>query len=58
VSDEILCRTLHKINTFVGQQTENRIKQLFQQRDMNALFKDCCAGLDDARKIFKVYTTT
>ncbi|KAJ7898707.1 hypothetical protein B0H14DRAFT_2557196 [Mycena olivaceomarginata] len=49
--------TLHKIHTFFGQQTENRIKQLFQQRDMNALFKDCCAGLDDARKIFKIETS-
>ncbi|KAF7349919.1 hypothetical protein MVEN_01292600 [Mycena venus] len=49
--------TLHKTYTFIeSQQDGNKIKQLFRQGEMNALFKDCQAGLHQAFKLFKIET--
>ncbi|KAJ7737687.1 hypothetical protein B0H16DRAFT_102522 [Mycena metata] len=47
--------TLHKIYTFVGiQQEGNRIKQFFRKSEVNGLLKDCRAGLEQAKEVFKV----
>jgi hypothetical protein len=52
---EFLCRTLHKIYTFIeAQQDGNKIKQFFLQSEMNMLLKNCRAGLDHATEVFKV----
>ncbi|KAJ7825777.1 hypothetical protein B0H14DRAFT_3145182 [Mycena olivaceomarginata] len=41
--------TLHKIYTFLeGQQDGNRIKYLFRNNEVQKLFRDCHAGLDQA----------
>ncbi|KAJ7782596.1 P-loop containing nucleoside triphosphate hydrolase protein [Mycena olivaceomarginata] len=49
--------TLHKIYTFLkAQQDGNRIKHLFHNNEMQKLFRDCHAGLDQAMEDFKVTT--
>lgn len=48
-------RTLQKTYRFVeAHQDRNKIKHLFRNSEMNALFKDCRAGLDEALAAFKV----
>ncbi|KAJ7868149.1 hypothetical protein B0H13DRAFT_1897242 [Mycena leptocephala] len=47
--------TLHKVHHFVeAQQQRSRIKQFFLQGEMNALLKDCNAGLQHALDSFHV----
>ncbi|KAJ7351565.1 hypothetical protein DFH08DRAFT_935169 [Mycena albidolilacea] len=47
--------TLHKIYTFLkAQQDGNKIKHLFRNNEMQKLFRDCHAGLDQAMEVFKV----
>ncbi|KAJ7065709.1 hypothetical protein C8F01DRAFT_751334 [Mycena amicta] len=47
--------TLYKIHTFVqAQQESSLIKKLFRQSEINALLKDCYAGLQQAVNVFKV----
>ncbi|KAJ7458627.1 hypothetical protein FB451DRAFT_1372295 [Mycena latifolia] len=47
--------TLHKIHTFVEAQHDgNRIKQFFRQNEMNKLFKECQAGLQEAIEVFEI----
>ncbi|KAJ7796123.1 P-loop containing nucleoside triphosphate hydrolase protein, partial [Mycena olivaceomarginata] len=49
--------TLHKIYTFLeGQQDGNRIKYLFRNNEVQKLFRDCHAGLDQAVDVFEVTT--
>ncbi|KAJ7349728.1 hypothetical protein DFH08DRAFT_935707 [Mycena albidolilacea] len=49
--------TLHKIYTFLeGQQDGNRIKYLFRNNEVQKLFRDCHAGLDQAVEVFEVTT--
>ncbi|KAJ7888445.1 hypothetical protein B0H14DRAFT_3716680, partial [Mycena olivaceomarginata] len=49
--------TLHKIYTFLeGQQDGNRIKYLFRNNEVQKLFRDCHAGLDQAVEVFEVIT--
>ncbi|KAJ7349742.1 hypothetical protein DFH08DRAFT_997021 [Mycena albidolilacea] len=49
--------TLHKIYTFLeGQQDGNRIKYLFCNNEVQKLFRDCHAGLDQAVEVFEVTT--
>ncbi|KAJ7865163.1 hypothetical protein B0H14DRAFT_3133491, partial [Mycena olivaceomarginata] len=49
--------TLHKIYTFLeGQQDGNRIKHLFRNNEIQKLFRDCHAGLDQAVEVFEVTT--
>ncbi|KAJ7735058.1 hypothetical protein B0H16DRAFT_1695756 [Mycena metata] len=49
--------TLHKIYAFLEiQQDGNKIKQFFQQNEINRLLKDCHTGLDQAVETFKVQT--
>ncbi|KAJ7712080.1 hypothetical protein B0H14DRAFT_3172051 [Mycena olivaceomarginata] len=46
--------TLHKIYTFLeGQQDRNRIKYLFRNNEVQKLFRDCHAGLDQAVEVFE-----
>ncbi|KAJ7106020.1 hypothetical protein C8R44DRAFT_745667 [Mycena epipterygia] len=48
-------KTLHKIHAFIeAQQDSNKIKQFLRQIEMNALLKECQAGLQEALDIFKV----
>ena len=50
-----LCRTLHKIHTYVeAAQEGNRLKHFFRQSEMNTLFKGCRAGLQEALEEFIV----
>ncbi|KAJ7715080.1 hypothetical protein B0H14DRAFT_3171321, partial [Mycena olivaceomarginata] len=50
-------KTLHKIYTFLeGQQDGNRIKYLFRNNEVQKLFRDCRAGLDQAAEVFKITT--
>ncbi|KAJ7822898.1 hypothetical protein B0H14DRAFT_3146200, partial [Mycena olivaceomarginata] len=49
--------TLHKIYTFLeGQQDGNRFKYLFRNNELQKLFRDCHAGLDQAVEVFEVTT--
>ncbi|KAJ7143972.1 hypothetical protein C8R44DRAFT_724969 [Mycena epipterygia] len=49
--------TLHKIHIFIeGQQSGNKIKHFFRQSEMNMLYKDCQARLEEAIKVFKIET--
>ncbi|KAJ7822920.1 hypothetical protein B0H14DRAFT_3146213 [Mycena olivaceomarginata] len=49
--------TLHTIYTFLeGQQDRNRIKYLFRNNEVQKLFRDCHAGLDQAVEVFEVTT--
>ncbi|KAJ7719374.1 hypothetical protein B0H14DRAFT_3170647, partial [Mycena olivaceomarginata] len=49
--------TLHKIYAFLeGQQDGNRIKYLFRNNEVQKLFRDCHAGLDQAVEVFEVTT--
>ncbi|KAJ7342898.1 hypothetical protein DFH08DRAFT_811234 [Mycena albidolilacea] len=49
--------TLHKIYTFLeAQQDGNRIKHLFRNNEIQKLFKDCHAGLDQAVEVFEITT--
>ncbi|KAJ7900637.1 hypothetical protein B0H14DRAFT_3752918 [Mycena olivaceomarginata] len=46
--------TLHKIYTLLeGQQDGNRIKYLFRNNEVQKLFRDCHAGLDQAVEVFE-----
>ncbi|KAJ7796559.1 hypothetical protein B0H14DRAFT_3157958, partial [Mycena olivaceomarginata] len=50
-------KTLHKIYTLLeGQQDGNRIKYLFRNNEVQKLFRDCRAGLDQAAEVFKITT--
>ncbi|KAJ7887263.1 hypothetical protein B0H14DRAFT_3725032 [Mycena olivaceomarginata] len=47
--------TLHKIYTFLERQQDgNRIKYLLRNNEVQKLFRDCHAGLDQAVEVFKV----
>ncbi|KAJ7349632.1 hypothetical protein DFH08DRAFT_996813 [Mycena albidolilacea] len=49
--------TLHKIYTFLeGQQDGNRFKYLFRNNEVQKLFRDCHAGLNQAVEVFEVTT--
>ncbi|KAJ7838033.1 hypothetical protein B0H14DRAFT_3141268 [Mycena olivaceomarginata] len=49
--------TLHKIYTFLqGQQDGNRFKYLFRNNEVQKLFRECHAGLDQAVEVFEVTT--
>ncbi|KAJ7846198.1 hypothetical protein B0H14DRAFT_3681498 [Mycena olivaceomarginata] len=49
--------TLHKIYTFLeGQQDGNRFKYLFRNNELQKLFRDCHAGLEQAVEVFEVTT--
>jgi hypothetical protein len=48
-------RTLHKIHTFVEtQQNGSKVKKLFHQGELNALLRDCKAGLEQGFNFFEV----
>jgi hypothetical protein len=48
-------RTLHKIHTFIEtQQKGSKVKILFRQGELNALLKDCKAGLEQGFNFFEV----
>ncbi|KAJ6470405.1 hypothetical protein C8R45DRAFT_1078464 [Mycena sanguinolenta] len=48
-------KTLDKICIYIeAQQDKNKLKQVFRNIEMNNLVKDCCAELDEAKKIFEV----
>jgi hypothetical protein len=48
-------RTLYKIHAFVEAQKDSRtVKRFFRQGEMNALLKDCRAGLKQGVEVFQV----
>jgi hypothetical protein len=48
-------RTLHKIHTFVEtQQKGSKVKKFFRQGELNALLKNCKAGLEQGFNFFEV----
>ncbi|KAJ7035328.1 hypothetical protein C8F04DRAFT_1233758 [Mycena alexandri] len=47
--------TLHKIHTFVeAQQSGSKVKKFFRQGELNALLKDCRAGLQQGLDFFQM----
>ena len=57
IHDWFLYRTLHKIYGFLeAQQEGNKIKHLFRQSELKALFVNCQVGLNQACKIFKAWS--
>ncbi|KAJ7711003.1 hypothetical protein B0H16DRAFT_1703633 [Mycena metata] len=51
--------TLHKIHAFVeAQQSGSKIKKFFRKGELNALLKDCKAGLQEGIVFFQVRMTT
>ncbi|KAJ7020335.1 hypothetical protein C8F04DRAFT_1242049 [Mycena alexandri] len=49
-----ITKTLHKIHTFVeAQQSGSKIKKFFRQGELNALLKDCKAGLQEGSAFFQ-----
>ncbi|KAJ6574255.1 hypothetical protein B0H19DRAFT_1063240 [Mycena capillaripes] len=54
-----LAETLHKIHTFVeAQQNRSKVKNIFRQSEMNALRKDCKAGLQQGLAVFQICKNT
>jgi hypothetical protein len=55
----LLCRTLHKIHTYVELAQEgNKLKHFFHQSEMNNVLKACHDGLQEAAELFNVRGVT
>ncbi|KAJ7342908.1 hypothetical protein DFH08DRAFT_1011405 [Mycena albidolilacea] len=49
-------RTLHKIHTFIEtQQKGGKVKKFFRHGELNALLKDCKAGLEQGFNFFEIH---